>query len=439
MGPSVCHLATLAYCDFGAVVRGRSMPSAELDQHPQASVGWVPSAIARPPFGPSVKPNPFGPIGDLRLLPDHSTRIVLPSDGRASTLDLVLCDLVEVDGTPWDCCPRTFLRAAVDEIEHELGARARVSFEHEFQLLLDAPLPPPMSLEAQRLVDPFPERVMGALCAAGLTPERFLPEGGPHQYEIPLTPTGGVEAADRSVLLQAIVREMARRHGTRASFSPLVAPDDTGNGAHVHISLHGADGAALFYDAERPAGLSVLGGRFAAGVLAHAGALSALTAASPVSKARLRPNLRSVGAVCLGERNREALLRIPPLVTIAQADPGRQMRLEYRGADATANPYLALAVLLHAGLSGIRKGLPPPPVLARDPLTLEEAERRDLGVVALPTTLDASLRALAGDATARGWLPSRLYDIYAAIKQAEIDAAAEQSLPELCRRYAALY
>jgi len=185
--------------------------------------------------------------------------------------------------------------------------------------------------------------------------------------------------------------------------------------------------------------LSELGMSFAAGILAHAAALSALTAPSPVSAPRLRPHHWSAGAVCLGQRNREALLRIPPLVELGGGEPAGQLRLEYRGADAAANPYLALGAIVRAGLEGMRAGLPPPPILERDPAGLDEPERDRFGVGGLPASLADSLRALAEDETVRGWLDTQLYDAYVGIKRTELDAAEELELGETCRRYAAIY
>jgi glutamine synthetase len=438
-GPPTCDLVALVVCDLGSIVRGRSMPSSELDRQPQATVGWVPSIHVSPPFDSSVSPDPFGSIGDLRLKPDGDTRVVIAVDEPWSALEFVLCDMVEIDGDPWECCPRTFLREALDELERELGARMLASFEHEFQLVLDAPPRPPFSLEAQRCVDPFPARVMGALIQAGVDPEGFIAERSAHQFEIPLAAAEGLASADRSVTLREVVREIARRQGARASFAPLLDPAEQGNGVHIHLSLLDTGGTPLLYDPGRPGCLSELGGSFASGILAHARALTALTAPSPVSGTRLQPNRRSAGAVCLGQRNREALLRIPPISTLAEGDPATQLRLEYRGADATANPYLALGALIRAGLAGVREELPPPPLLDRDPAELDAQEAERYGVGALPRTLDESLSALAEDATVRGSVPPLLYDVYAGIKRAEVDAAAGQDLEEVCRRYAAIY
>ena len=144
--------------------------------------------------------------------------------------------------------------------------------------------------------------------------------------------------------------------------------------------------------------------------------------------------------MCLALRNREALLRIPPLVTIDGGDPARQMRLEYRGADATGNPYLVLGAILRAGLAGVRERLAPPPLLLGDPAELPAEEAARFGVGALPASLADALEALAQDALVRKWLTPALHAAYASVKQAEIEAARDdEDLEETCRRYAAIY
>jgi glutamine synthetase len=436
---SAPELVALVCCDLGSIVRGRSVFSAALDQHLQAGVSWVPANHALTPLGPVAEPNPFGSTGDLRLLPDANTRAQVTAGSGERALELVLCNIVETDGKPWACCPRSFLRGTLDELERELGARVVASFEHEFQLLLDTPPALPFTLEEQRSVEPFPTRVMGALVDAGVEPERFFAEYAAHQFEIPVAPAEGVASADRSVVLREVVREIARREGMRASFVPLLDPAQAGNGVHIHFGLVDGDGVSLLYDAAQPAGLSQLGASFAAGILRHARALSVLTAASPISGARLAPHRWSAGAMCLAQHNREALLRIPPVVTLAGADPAAQLHLEYRGADASANPYLALGTILRAGLEGIRGGLPAPPMLDRDPAQLDALQADRFGVGALPSTLDEALRALADDDIARGWMSPLLYDAYVSVKQAELDAARDIDLEELCQRYAAIY
>jgi glutamine synthetase len=449
---SATDLIALVCCDLGAIVRGRALPASDLDAHLAAGVGWVPANHALTPLGPLAEPNPFGSIGDLRLLPDVHTRVRVESGAGAGALELVLCDIVQTDGAPWECCPRTFLRDALAELRDELGLDLVASFEHEFQLLPDpatrsapdGPLPPapppaPFSLEAQRRAEPFAAAVMGALAEAGVQPERFFAEFASHQFEIPVQPTEGLAAADRAVVLREVVRDLARHHDLRATFTPLLNPAEAGNGVHIHLSLLDSSGHPALYDAARPGALSELGERFAAGILLHARALTALTAPSPVSATRLAPHHWSAGAVCLGQRNRETLLRLPPLVSLGEARSARQLRLEYRGADATANPHLALGAIVRAGLDGVRAGLPAPPILDRDPAQLDATEAARYGVGALPATLEESLDALAEDATVRGWMTPLLYEAYVAVKRFEVAATADWDVDEVCLRYALAY
>ena len=433
------ELVMLACCDLGGVVRGRSLPAGELAGHLEAGVGWVPANQALTPLGGLAEPNPFGSTGDLRLRPDADTHTRIDAEESTPAFELVLCDIVDTDGAPWECCPRTFLRSALAELDSELGATLHASFEHEFQLM--GPLAPalPFSLEAQRLAEPFASRVMAALADVGAQPERFMPEFGEHQYEVPVMPAQGIGAADRSVIFKEVVREVARRCAMRASFAPLASPDGPGNGAHVHFSLVDRAGASMIYDPGAESGLSALALRFAAGILAHADALSALTAPSPTSAARLTPHHWSAGAVALATRNREALLRIPPFLTLGGLDAAPQARLEYRAADAAANPYLVLGALVRAGLDGVRRELPAPPLLDRDPSQLERADAERFRVGGLPRSLDDALGALEADATARGWFPPLLYDAYVSLKRAEIEGTAGEDLAQRCARYARVY
>jgi glutamine synthetase len=451
---NAAELVALVCCDLGAIVRGRAVNARDLDEHLRAGVGWVPANHALTPLGPVAEPNPFGSTGDLRLLPDAATRARVDAGGDNGALELILCDIVETDGRPWQCCPRSFLRDALGELERELGTRVSASFEHEFQLLpagelagptaavgepaSDAPALP-FTLDALRRVEPFPGEVMGALEEAGVEPERIFGEYAPRQFEIPVAPAEGLASADRAVVLRVLVREIARRRGMRASFTPLADPEQAGNGVHIHLSLQDADGTPLLYDAARPACLSELGARFAAGILRHARALSALTAPSPVSGARLQPHRWSAGAVCLAQRNREALLRLPPVIALGGADPAGQLHLEYRGADAAANPHLALAAIVHAGLEGVRAELPAPPLLECDPAQLDAEQAERFGVGALPATLAESLAALDDDTTVGGWMTPLLYDAYTSVKRAEVAAAEGLRLEEVCERYAGIY
>ena len=427
------ELVSLVTCDLAGLVRGRSVPLADLERRLEIGVGWVPANQSISAFGELAEPNPWGSAGDVRLRPDPATRVRVDQWPGIAPLHLVLCDIGQVDGSDWDGCGRTFLRSALERLQRHAGLRVRASFEHEFVLEDDRPPAPAMSLEAQRRAEPFPSQTMAALRAAGVEPELFLPEYGEHQFEVPVAPAEGVAAADRSVVTKEVVREVARRGGRRATFAPLREAGSVGSGAHIHLSLYDEAGRPVSYDPLRPGRLSLVAGRFAAGILDHLPAVLALTCASPHSFARLVPHRWSAAAGVLADRNREAALRICPVVELAGMTPEAQVHLEFRAADATASPYLALGALVCAGLDGIRAGLEAPPVVA------EGADLDDPTRDPLPTSLAEALAALESDALARDWLPPRLLDTYVGLKRLELSLVSDLDEEEVCRLYAGVH
>jgi glutamine synthetase len=431
------ELVGFLHCDLSGLNRGRSVLASELESCLETGVGWVPADQALTPFGPIAEPNPWGSTGDLRLLPDRDSgvRVELPD---VSPLHFFLCDAVNTDGSAWDSCPRTFLKDVLARLEREAGLRLVASFEHEF-LLLGPTLEPGLgfSFEAQRRVEPFGPLVMAALRQAGLEPEAFLPEYGPGQFEIPCAPTSGLAAADRAATTREVVREVARTSGYRASFAPIADPEGVGSGVHVHMSLVDTEGRPASYDPERPGGLSATAARFAAGILEHLAALCAFTAPSVVSHLRLGPHHWSAGFGYMAERDREATIRIPPLV--GKGDPARQFNLEFRAADAAACPHLALAVLVLAGLRGIEETLPELRLIEGDPSELDEKERRRLGIRPLPGSLEEALGALESDAVVRSWFSKDLLECYLSLKRTEISLLDGADPKEACERYLGVY
>jgi glutamine synthetase len=183
----------------------------------------------------------------------------------------------------------------------------------------------------------------------------------------------------------------------------------------------------------------VVAGSFAAGIIRHLPALVAVTAPSPVSYMRLKPHHWSASYTWFGERDRESSLRICPVATVGSNDLGRQFNLEFRAADGTANPYLALGVIIRAGLAGIQAKLPPPPVFSGDPETLSAGERKVLGLRRLSASLSAALGEFAGDRTVKGWFEPAAFATYTGMKEMELRLAQGLEGDALCSRYSAIY
>ena len=435
------HLVTLTVMDYAGIARGRSMARSAFEPSKSPKTcGWVPANMSLTTFDIIADPNPWGSRGDLRLLPDTSARYACWPPAAATPLDLVMSDMVELDGSPWVCCPRSFLKAALADFKAETGSDFIASFEQEFQVLGAEWAPAPsFAVSALRRADPFGPDIVATLTQAGIAPEIFVAEYGRDQFESTTPPVDGLAAADRALVIREVIREIARQRGWQASFAPKTAVEGVGNGVHIHFSFTGKGGKPTAFDARGPGCMSKLAASFAAGVLRHLPALIALTAASPISGLRLKPHNWSSSYTWLGDKDREATLRICPTVTIGGKEPAKQYNIEFRAADATVSPHLALGALVRAGLEGIRNELPGPPVFSGDPDALSQPEREALGLWRLPVTLGEALDCLLADKTVSGWFAPAALDTYVGMKRMELKLCAGLEGDALCRRYATVY
>lgn len=421
-----------ATCDLVAIVRGRAVPATAEKAFLDRGVGWVPADLAMTGFGHIADDNVFGAAGDLRLLPDSASAVDIAPDGEVPGMRVFLADQVEVDGSPWPGCPRGFLRTALQRLYEEYGLRVLASFEHEF--VVHGAGGDAFSLQRLRGAEPFGSDLVACLEQAGFGPENWLPEYGSQQFEITLAPADGLVAADRAILLRELVRDLARRRGLRTSFAPILEPGGTGNGVHVHLSLIDDVGEPVLAAPGRPGGLSALGQAFCDGIVAHAPALSAIAAPSVNSYLRLRPHTWSAGGAFLAERSREALLRICP----GQGHPaaaGGGFNLEYRAADATANPWLVLGALVHAGLAGLSGECVPTRVWPPE----VDVDQAGAAIAPLPSCLGSALDALERDEVAVEWFPPVLLTTFLSVKRAELDELSGLDDAALCRRVSDVY
>ncbi|RWB69691.1 glutamine synthetase family protein [Mesorhizobium sp.] len=433
------HLTSIATTDLAAITRGRTVPATDLDKSAASGLGWVPANLSITPFGSIVGDNIWGSSGDLRILPDLEARYHTRLTGSETPFDLVLGDLVKLDGSPWVGCTRSLLKAALSDFKTETGLSVVATFEQEFQLL-DTALPPahPFSISALRRADPFPTKLFAALAEAGVVPEMVLAEFGEFQFEITNAPAPALVAADRAVVIREIVRELARNFGWRASFTPKSAPDAVGNGVHIHFSFTDEAGRPATYDPSGEGGLSATAAAFCAGILSHLPAITCLTASSVPSFYRLKPHSWSSSYTWLAQQDREASLRICPIVTIGDRDPSKQYNIEYRVSDATANPYVALAAVVRAGLDGVKSKMLRPHLFSGDPGKLSVEERASRGLRRLPQSLLEALDELT-DSAATGWFAPELLQSFVGLKSAEINHCANLNTDAVCNLYERLY
>ena len=413
-------LIMVCTCDMAGRVRGKGFPASDLASRMIKGVGWVATNSMISAFS-KIYGTPFGTGGDLLLVPDASAEVKFDFGDNSAGEHFFLGDIRELDGKPWECCPRDFTRRALAVFHDLTGLRLLSAFEHEMTYTGADDMPGnSFSLDAFRRQGLFAEAFIAALRAAGCEPDSFLPEYGPRQFEFTCGPALGLAAADRAVAAREMARATAHRLGHRAIFAPILDPAGTGNGVHIHFSFLDSNGNAVLYDPDGHLGLSTVGRHFVAGILHHMAALCAITAPSVVSYIRLRPNRWAPTHANLMSQDRSASMRICPV--LPGSDIRGQFNVEYRVADAAASPYMALGALVWAGVDGIRRERELP---AEDP--------------PLPANLGEALDALDATAQAVDWFGAAHLEAYLMHKRGEFAAMSGLDETEQCARYAQAY
>ena len=408
--------------DLSAHFRGKSFPVADLPSRLARGVGLAPANLFLSAFGP-IQVTPFGTQGEVVLMLDPSTRVLVPFDEGPAEY-FFLGDIRTLEGTAWEFCPRHVLRRALERLQRETGLRMLASFEQEFTYSGVTEHPPqPYELDAYRRQGLFGEMLLAAMRRAGVIPDSFLSEYGPRQFEVTAGPALGLRAADDAVIIRELAQAVAFRLGERVSFAPIHEPNGVGNGTHIHWSFIDGDGQPILYDEGGRWHLSELGSHFVAGVQHHLPALCAITTASVASYYRLRPERWAPVKADIGLMDRGAAIRIAPVFASDPSQRAQQFNLEFRVADATANPYLALAAVIQAGLDGVRY--------------VRQIDTTHVRL--LPTCLTDALTLLEGSDGAAEWLGAELLSGYLLFKRAEAQGLRDLDESEICRRYAEVY
>jgi len=422
-------------CDLAGIVRGKGFPAQAQAQRLRQGVGLTHSNIMMSAFGP-IYETPYGTLGDLMLVPDPTTYVEVEFE-LGDSERFYLGDILLLSGQHWDCCPRHFLRRALAALEAEAGLGVVAAFEQEFVYTgVEDRLGATYALDAWRRQGSFGEHVMAALRSAGLEPDSFLPEYGPRQYEMTIGPARGIRAADEAIIAREMARAVAHRLGHRAIFAPVLDPDGIGNGTHIHFSLRDTADQPVMFDPDRPWRMSEAGEHFVAGILDHLPLLTAITTPSMASYYRLQPNRWAPTWANIGLQDRGASLRVCP---IFDQPANHNFNVEYRVADATASPYLALGALAWAGLDGVKRKLALPQFTETNFWDMSDAERQAAGAKPLPRSLAESLNLLAASDTARQWFGDEFFECYLRFKRSEMKAVEGMTPAAICTRYAEIY
>ena len=359
---------------------------------------------------------------DMYLRPNLDTFVIFPWRPQQGKVARLICDIYRPDGTPFEGDPRYALRRAIDDAA-ELGFEMNVGPECEFFLFETDENGQATTITQDKAgyFDLAPtdkgENARRDMTLA-LEEMEFEIEASHHevaegQNEIDFKYGPALETADKIMTFKLVVKAIAQRHGLHASFMPKPIFGINGSGMHVNMSLF-KDGKNAFADPSDKNGLSKEAYQFIAGLLKNIKGLSAVTNPLVNSYKRLVPGYEAPVYLAWSCSNRTALIRVP-------ASRGAGTRVELRCPDPSANPYLVLAVLLQAGLDGIKNNLEVEPETVANIFAMSDKEREDAGIDNLPNNLYEAVNFMKESELAKAALGEHIYENYVEAKEAEWD------------------
>lgn len=357
---------------------------------------------------------------DMYLRPDPQSFMIFPWHTNGGKVARIICDIYDANGEPFIGCPRCTLKRAIDEAK-AYGYTMNVGPENEFFLFhTNADGEPTLETHDKAgyfdlaPVDKGEEarREMAiTLQQMGFEIEATHHEVAPGQHEIDFKYEDALATSDMIATFRYVVRTIAQQHGLHATFMPKPIYGINGSGMHTNISLF-KNGTNAFYDPEDPRQLSEDCYYFIGGLLRHADAMAAITNPTVNSYKRLVPGYEAPVYIAWSEKNRSPLIRIP-------AKRGVSTRIELRNPDPACNPYLATAVMLKAGLHGIKHKIAPPDPINRNIYVMTPEERKELDIGKLPENLKEAMKALKQNKVIQDALGPHVLERFIAAKEHE--------------------
>jgi glutamine synthetase len=367
---------------------------------------------------------------DMLAKPDPSTFQLLPWRGEGPSTARMFCDILMPDGSASYADPRYVLKRTLS-LAADRGFTFYTHPEIEFYLLKDRPadgaVPEPVDRSgyfdhtSQSIAHDFRRDAITMLESMGISVEFSHHEGGPGQQEIDLRYADALSTADNVMTFRVVVKEVALTQGVFASFMPKPFTEFPGSAMHTHLSLFEGDNNA-FFDASADYHLSKTGRAFIAGLLTHAAEITAVTNQWVNSYKRLAGGGEAPAYVCWGHNNRSALVRVP----MYKPAKSNSTRVELRSIDSAANPYLAFAVMLAAGMKGIDESYELPAGAEDDVWSLTEPERRAMGIAPLPQNLHDAVSVMERSELVAETLGEHVFDFFLRNKKAEWEEYRQQ-------------
>lgn len=377
---------------------------------------------------------------DQYLYPDLDSWTVFPWRPQRGKVARLICNVYNPDGTPFEGDPRYILKKEIDRAA-QMGYEFDVGPECEFFLFEtdDEGNPTTKTSDSAGYFDLAPldhgsdtrREICLALEKMGYEIEASHHEVAVGQHEIDFKYGPALQTADKVMTFKLAVKAIARKNGLHATFMPKPLFGVNGSGMHINMSLY-KDGENVFYDENGDRKLSKEAYSFIAGILAHVKGLAALTNPLVNSYKRLVPGYEAPCYLAWSASNRSALIRIP-------AARGKATRVELRCPDPSANPYLALAGCLAAGLDGIEKNMTPPDEINENIFSMTDARRKELGIDSLPGSLKEAIEALSKDELLVDVLGDHCYTQYVEGKKSEWDAYRTAVTDWELKRYMRIY
>ncbi|MER2041201.1 MAG: type I glutamate--ammonia ligase [Desemzia incerta] len=374
---------------------------------------------------------------DMQLRPDLSTWLIFPWDTEYGKIARLICDVYNPDGTPFSGDPRSNLKRVLKEMENEGFTEFNLGPEPEFFLFkLDENGEPSHRLNDHGGYFDLAPTDLGENCRRdivlqleelGFEIEASHHEAAPGQHEIDWKYADAVEACDNIQTFKLVVKTIARKHGLHASFMPKPINGVHGSGMHFNMSLFNKDGNA-FYDEADEMGLSKTAHEFIAGLLKHAKAYTAICNPTVNSYKRLTPGFEAPVHIAWSASNRTPLVRVP-------TSRGMSTRVELRSVDPSANPYLALAVLLKAGLSGIQENKVVADPIGKNIYQMSSTELGEQDIERLPATLYEAVSHLKKDSLMKEAMGEHMYNNFITIRTQEWIEYNEQVSPWEQKKY----
>ncbi|OFW55627.1 MAG: glutamine synthetase [Actinobacteria bacterium RBG_16_64_13] len=359
---------------------------------------------------------------DMVAMPDPSTFAILPSMPENGRTARIFCDILQPDGTPYAGDPRYALKRTLAKAA-QMGYTMYVGPELEFFYFKDSARTEVLDrggyfdLTSLDVSTSVRRDTVTALEEIGIEVEYAHHECGPSQHEIDLRYKDALTMADAVMTYRLLVKEVADANGIHATFMPKPMFGEAGSGMHVHQSLFTGERNA-FFDPHDKYNMSAVGKAYIAGLLQYAREMCLVTNQWVNSYKRLVPGYEAPIYCCWARRNRSALVRVP------MYKPGREQatRVELRNPDPAANPYLAFAVMLAAGLKGIEKRIELPAEATDNIYEMSPKERKVAGIRSLPTELEGAIVAFENSEFMREALGDHIFEYLIRNKRAEWDA-----------------